>query len=349
MAARRSTLLGRALTAGLLALAGCHGGVAAPASRSEALTFHTLTYSPSADQSDRALASFRRLDDHPLFEMVYDGPAPTLAPPGAKPKAIALAGGRDAFACTVFLAAGDAARPVLGRNFDWDHNPALVLVSRPPDAYDSISLVDLSYLGYDHARLAKLDDPASKRDLLLASTLPFDGMNEHGLAVGMAQVDGQAEVRPGAREVGSLAVIRLALDTARTVDEAVHVFETYTLNWSGGPSMHYLIADAKGDSAVIEFATGKMTVTRGDGTWQLMTNFNLSASDAAERAADWRYAAGSKELDAAGGKLDPGGAMSLLRTLRQGHTQWSVVYDLKAGTAAVATGQRYERVHHTTL
>ncbi|GAA4451058.1 carcinine hydrolase/isopenicillin-N N-acyltransferase family protein [Phytohabitans houttuyneae] len=347
MAARRSTLLGRALTAGLLALAGCHGG--APAPRSEALTFHTLTYSPGAEAADRALASLKRVDDHPLYEMMYDGPAPTLAPPGAKSKVIALPADRDAFACTVFLAAGDAARPVLGRNFDWDHNPALVLVSRPPDAYDSISLVDLSYLGFDHPRLAKLDDAAAKRDLLLASTLPFDGVNEHGLAVGMAQVDGQAEVRPGAREVGSLAVIRLALDTARTVDEAVRVFETYTINWSGGPSMHYLVADAEGDSAVIEFATGTMTVTRGDGKWQLMTNFNLSTSDAAGRAADWRYAAGSAELTATAGRLDPGEAMTLLRTLRQGHTQWSVVYDLKAGTAAVATGQRYDRIHHTTL
>jgi hypothetical protein len=347
MAARRSTLLGRALTAGLLALAGCHGG--APAPRSEALTFHTLTYTPEPDQSDRALASLRRVDDHPLYEMTYDGPAPKLAPPDAKPKVVAAAAGRDEFACTVFLAAGDAARPVLGRNFDWDHNPALVLVSRPPDAYDSISLVDLSYLGFDHARLSKLDDPAAKRDLLLASTLPFDGLNEHGLAIGMAQVDGQAQVRPGARAVGSLAVIRLALDTARTVDEAVRVFESYTLDWSGGPSLHYLVADAKGDSAVIEFATGTMTVTRGDRRWQLMTNFNLSTSDATTRQADWRYATGAKELDAVRGTLDPGGAMSLLRTLRQGHTQWSVVYDLEAGTAAVATGQRYETVHHTTL
>ncbi|MFC0528031.1 carcinine hydrolase/isopenicillin-N N-acyltransferase family protein [Phytohabitans kaempferiae] len=349
MAARRSTLLGRALTAGLLALAGCHGATPAPASRAEALTFHTLTYSPGADQSERALASLRRIDDHPLFEMTYDGPAPRLAPPGAKPREIALPADRDTFACTVFLAAGDAARPVLGRNFDWDHNPALVLHSRPPDAYDSISLVDLSYLGFDHARLAKLDDPASRRDLLLAPTLPFDGLNEHGLAVGMAQVDGQAQVRPGAPVVGSLAVVRLALDTARTVDEAVRVFESYTLDWSGAPALHYLVADAKGDSAVIEFATGTMTVTRGDGRWQLMTNFNLSTSSAAERDADWRYATGSKELTSAGGRLDPGGAMSLLRTLRQGHTQWSVVYDLKAGTAAVATGQRYDRVHHSAL
>jgi len=348
MAARRSTLLGRALTAGLLALAGCHGATPAPATRAEALTFHTLTYTPAPDESDRALASLRRVDDHPLYEMTYDGPAPKLAPPGAKPKAIALPADRDAFACTVFLAAGGE-RPVLGRNFDWDHNPALVLVSRPPDAYDSISLVDLSYLGFDHARLAKLEDPAARRDMLLASTLPFDGVNEHGLAVGMAQVEGRAEVRPGARAVGSLAVIRLALDTARTVDEAVRVFETYTLDWSGGPSMHYLVADAKGDSAVIEFATGTMTVTRGDGRWQLMTNFNLSTSDAAGRAADWRYATGSAELDAAAGDLDPGAAMTLLRTLRQGHTQWSVVYDLEAGTAAIATGQRYDRIHHTTL
>jgi hypothetical protein len=347
MATRRSTRWGRAVAVGLLALAGCQH--AAPATRSDALTFHTLTYSPSTDQADRALASLQKLDDHPLYQLTYDGPAPRLAPSSATPQVIALPAGRPAFACTVFLAAGDPGRPVLGRNFDWDYNPALVLVSRPPDGYDSISLVDLSYLGFDHARLAKLDDATWRRDLLLAPTLPFDGMNEHGLAVGMAQVDGQAEVRPGAATVGSLAIIRLALDTAKTVDEAIRLFETYTLDWSGAPSLHYLIADASGASAVIEFATGKMTVTRGDGRWQLMTNFNLSTSDEAVRQADWRYRTGSAELTGARGKLDSGGAMTLLRTLRQGHTQWSVVYDLRAGAAAIVTGQHYDKVHHTAL
>ncbi|GAA4694285.1 carcinine hydrolase/isopenicillin-N N-acyltransferase family protein [Phytohabitans rumicis] len=347
MATPRSTRWGGALAAGLLALAGCQG--AAPAPRTDALTFHTLTYRPNADQADRALDSLRRLDDHPLYQLTYDGPAPRLAPADATPQVIAMPAGRRAFACTVFLAGGDPGHPVLGRNFDWDYNPALVLVSRPPDAYDSISLVDLSYLGFDHARLAKLDDPTWRRDLLLAPTLPFDGMNEHGLAIGMAQVDGQAEVRPGAPTVGSLAIIRLALDTTKTVDEAVRLFQTYTLDWSGAPSLHYLIADATGASAVIEFATGTMTVTRGDGRWQLMTNFNLSTSDPATRQADWRYRTGSAELTAAHGKLDPGGAMDLLRTLRQGHTQWSVVYDLRAGTAAIATAQRYDKIHHTPL
>ena len=38
---------------------------------------------------------------------------------------------------------------VLGRNFDFDDHPALLLHHRPPGAYRSISLVDIAYLGVD--------------------------------------------------------------------------------------------------------------------------------------------------------------------------------------------------------
>ena len=38
---------------------------------------------------------------------------------------------------------------MLGRNFDFDDDPALLLHHRPPGAYKSVSLVDISYLGVD--------------------------------------------------------------------------------------------------------------------------------------------------------------------------------------------------------
>ncbi|HEY0700666.1 MAG TPA: C45 family peptidase [Micromonospora sp.] len=336
------------LVTGLLVSTGCQQPAPKPTG-AEPSAFQSLVVSPSVAQTEQAVASLRRLDDHPLYQMTYAGPAPRLAPPGAPSAAAAMPAGRRAYACTVFLAGGDPARPVVGRNFDWDHNPALLLVARPTDAYHSISLVDLSYLDLDPDKLADLSDDKRRQSLIRATALPFDGMNEHGLAIGMAQVDGVTEQRPGRPTVGSLAVIRLALDTTRTVDEAVRLFESYTVDFTGGPSLHYLIADATGESAVVEFVAGRMRVLRDDRPWQLMTNFPLADADEATRQGDWRYRTGSARLDAAGGRLDPATTMDLLRDLRQGHTQWSVAYDLRAGTAAVATGQQYDRVHHTSL
>jgi Linear amide C-N hydrolases, choloylglycine hydrolase family len=329
---------------GLLAVAACQP-VAAPPGAGP-IRSGGLTYVVSTAQADRALGSLRRLDDHPLYEMTYDGPSPTVAT-AASPSPEAR---RSPYACTVFVAVGDPARPVVGRNFDWDPNPALLLVARPRDGFDSISLVDISYLGFDAAHLDRLDDPAQRRALLKAPALPFDGMNEYGLTIGMAAVDeGAAVRRPGAPTVGSLAVIRLALDKTRTVDEAVALLSSYEIDFSGGPPLHYLIADATGASAVVEFVAGRVEVVRGTGRWQLMTNFHLSTASALTRQADWRWRTGSARLDQAGGRLDPAGALSLLHEVRQGHTQWSVAYDVRAGTAAIVTSQKYDRVHHASL
>lgn len=344
MAVRR-VLAGWAV--GLLLLAGCEPHtetVAAGPIRSGGLAFTV-----SAGQADRTLASLRRLDDHPLYEMTYEGSSPRvarLAPSGA-PSAGAR---RGPYACTVFLAAGNPQRPVVGRNFDWDRNPALLLVSRPRDGFDSISLVDMSYLGFDAGHLDDLDNATKRRALLRAPALPFDGVNEYGLAIGMAAVDDGVTVRrPGAPVIGSLAAIRLALDTTRTVDEAIQVFSSYEIDFTGGPPLHYLIADAGGGSAVVEFVAGAMRVVRRDDSWQLMTNFHLSTSGATVSGLDWRWRTGSTRLDQAGGRLDPAGALDLLREVRQGHTQWSVAYDLRAGAAAIVTTQQYARVHHASL
>ena len=56
--------------------------------------------------------------------------------------------------------------------------------------------------------------------------LPFDGMNERGLVVGMAAVpDGNMPPDPGKETIDSLQVIRRMLDQASTVDEAVAIMQ----------------------------------------------------------------------------------------------------------------------------
>ncbi|MDZ5442957.1 carcinine hydrolase/isopenicillin-N N-acyltransferase family protein [Micromonospora sp. 4G57] len=277
-------------------------------------------------QVERTLASLRKVDDLPLYEMTYAGDYdPTVgisAPPTASP-----------FGCSLFAALGDRGRPLFARNFDWEPNPALVLRTDPPDGYASISLVDISYLGVG-------PDPAGDRRLLNAPLLPFDGMNERGLAVGLA-ADDRATARPvpGRPTAGSVRILRLVLDNAATVDEAIGVFERYNLDFAGGPPLHYLLADATGASAVVEFVDGRLRAQRGRGRWQALTN--VPVIDVPERRLrqDHRYGVVAAALDKAGGAVDSPAALKLLDAVRQPHTRWSVTYGLRTGEVRLVTAR----------
>ena len=305
---------------------------------------------PLTAAQERTLASLRVLNErHPLYEMTYAGALPPLLPAGAPDPAgpSGPLGFRRPFGCTVLLA-GDPARPVVGRNFDWDPNPALVLHTHPPGGPATISVVDISYLGYDRAHRADLDTPTGRRGLLRAPLLPFDGMNEHGLAVGMAAEESAvATRRPGRTVVGSVRIMRLVLERARTVRQAVAVLGGYDLDFDGGPPLHYFVADATGDSAIVEFVGGRLTVIpRGPRVWQVMVNFQQASSTPASRQADRRWRTASARLAAARGRLGAGQVLDLLRDVRQGHTQWSVAYDLRGRRASVVVGQDYRTVRH---
>ncbi|SBT39940.1 carcinine hydrolase/isopenicillin-N N-acyltransferase family protein [Micromonospora auratinigra] len=277
-----------------------------------------------AGQVEQTLASLRKVDDLPLYEMTYHGDYdPTVGltgTPGASP-----------FGCSLFAALGDRDRPLFARNFDWEPNPGLVLRADPPDGYASISLVDISYLGVG-------PDPTGDRRLLDAPLLPFDGMNERGLAVGLAADDG-ATVRPvpGRPTVGSVRILRLVLDSAATVDEAIAVFARYNLDFDGGPPLHYLLADASGASAVVEFVDGTMRADRRRGPWQALTNVPAVGVPERDLRRDHRYGVLAAALDDARGVLAAPAALRLLDAVRQPHTRWSVVYGLRTGEVRLVT------------
>ena len=132
------------------------------------------------------------------------------------------------------------------------------------------------------------------------------------------------------------------LDTAATVEEAVKVFTTHNINFDGGPPLHYLVADATGKSAAIEFVDGEVVAL----PIQTAVNFTLSGTDESTRMADARYRTATEGLSPG---MDWRGAMDLLSEVQQGHTQWSVVYSLKDHTVRVATDRQFDRVHELTL
>ncbi|MGC4813768.1 linear amide C-N hydrolase [Micromonospora sp. DT228] len=316
-------------TALLLALTSCATSGPAGPSRVGSPAATPAASRQDAAQAEQTMASLRRVDDLPLYEMTYVGAYdPTVGTDAAPP---------SPFGCSLFVAAGDPARPLFARNFDWDANPALVLRTDPPDGYAAVSLVDISYLGVGA-------DPAGDRRLLDAPLLPFDGMNERGLAVGLA-ADDAATARPvaGRPTVGSVRILRLVLDRAATVDEAVAVFTRHNLDFDGGPPLHYLLADASGASAVVEFVDGEMRVERGTGGWQALTNVPVAGVPEQRRREDRRYGQIAAVLTDAGAVVDADAAHRILAAVRQGHTRWSVTYGLRSGEVRLITAGGGER------
>ncbi|TFG67805.1 MAG: hypothetical protein E4H27_08585, partial [Anaerolineales bacterium] len=178
------------------------------------------------------LASLTRVDDYPLYTMVttVDYEASTSGA-GSSPNAVRPDYG-IAWACSLFAALGDQDTALYGRNFDWDHSPALLLFANPPGGFASVSMVDIAYLVPEDKqdRLAELP-LAERTELLAAPYWPFDGMNEHGLVVGMAAVpDSQVPHEPGREGIGSLGIIRAMLDHARDVNEALAEMGRYNIS-----------------------------------------------------------------------------------------------------------------------
>jgi hypothetical protein len=216
-----------------------------------------------------------------------------------------------------------------------------LLFNHPTDGYASVSMVDMAYLGID-ADINRLTElPLDQRKALLdAPALPFDGMNERGLAVGMAAVPfGDMHPDPNKETIDSLMAIRKMLDQAGDVDEAVAILGRYNIDWGSGPPLHYLIADRSGRAVLAEFYQGELHLIPNDKPWHLATNFLVSAVNGSAAGQCARYDRLEGQLSTAEGSIDAGEAMSLLKDVSQANTQWSIVYGFSTGDITVTMGR----------
>ena len=92
-------------------------------------------------------------------------------------------------------------------------------------------------------------------------------------------------------DMTSTTLLRLILDYADSVEEAVEIASSYDLHDSAKTSYHYMVADASGRSAVLEWV-GETNRTDTDGSKrELMVTYNDDDSHigAAEAASDFQW------------------------------------------------------------
>jgi len=274
------------------------------------------------------------------------------------------------FACTSFQAKNrESDGYFYGRNYDFFKNPTLVVISRPKNGYASISTCDMSHFGYS---LEKLPKSFKEKLFCIASIYaPMDGINEKGLCTSIMALPKQAANQDtGKNKVGTSTIMRLFLDRCATVSEAIDMVNSLDIvhDQQVGTGYHYMVSDAQGHCAVIEFdkedGWKTMLVEKPDGmNYMIVTNHLLSPKYYTETPDPavgnphsrswWRYATVRSFMEGRNGILsfeDAQECLSLVhwQDLRWDNgivedTQFSNVYDQSAITLSLRNWNEYEK------
>jgi penicillin V acylase-like amidase (Ntn superfamily) len=239
------------------------------------------------------------------------------------------------FACTTFCLQKNG-QIIFGRNYDWVTGAGIVntnhrgLIKSTPGKQSNLEWVS-QYGSITFNQYGK--------------EFPTGGMNEKGLVVELMWLDGTSYPEPDDRpEIGVLRWIQYQLDNNKTVAEVIKSDQKIRIQKFDTP-LHYLVADAAGAVATIEFLDGKMKVhqnkdlpfpvltnSRYDESIQVageyMTKQNLPGDNSMERFVKACNMLNKLKTDDVKMPL-PDYAFSILDNVTQGtHTKWSIVYDI---------------------
>ncbi len=242
------------------------------------------------------------------------------------------------FGCSTLAVSDNNGNHLFGRNFDWDAScDALVVVAKPVKGYASISTVNTNFISASAGVMTNL---ALKNDELLtrvALYAPLDGMNEKGFAVSVNMISDSARIEQNTDkpDLTTTTAIRLLLNQAATVDEAVALLRQYDVHGSMGMMIHLHMTDVTGKSVVVEYVNQQMQVIESP----IATNFYLAEGEkygigtaqSHQRFERLQTLLGQKPtLDAAGVK-DALDSVSKDNYTEYESTEWSAVFHLNEG------------------
>ena len=182
--------------------------------------------------------------------------------------------GGNPFGCSTLSVQGADGGNLFGRNFDWDTCNGLIISAKPENGYASVSTVNMDFIQAGGVDISKLPDRVQAAVGLYA---PLDGMNEEGLAVSVNMIQDSETINQntGKPDLTTTTAVRLLLDRAADVDEAVELLEQYDLHASMNMMVHFPLSDASGRSVVVEYVNNEMKVTET----QAVTNFYLTEGE----------------------------------------------------------------------
>lgn len=236
----------------------------------------------------------------------------------------------------------------MGRNYDWEGTDgcAIIVHTKPMNGYESYSTNWLNFMGFGEGW--KPEGFANQYMALAAIYVPLDGINEKGLCVAdLINGDNeQTHQQTDKADLTTSTAIRMLLDKAATVEEAIDLLGQYDMNSAVGMAHHLAISDATGRSVVIEYIGGEMIVTETPA----VTNHYLSEGE--------KYGIGNEESIARFDRLlEMRSVITSAEAMRDtmeavsysGVTRWSIVYDLEARSFDFYWNRQFDMPHHFEL
>ena len=194
-------------------------------------------------------------------------------------------------ACSAFTADTQSGDRVFGRNYDFSAtNTAIVYTNPGKGRHASYSTIDLSFLGLDKDK--DVESLGQKILTLAAPYVPLDGVNDAGVACGIFmsyQGEGKGtptDTQTDKPDLTSTTLLRLILDYADSVEDAVALAEQYDLHDSASSCFHYMVADSTGRSAVLEWVGADADHDADGSQRQLKVLWN--DTDALSDSSDWQ-------------------------------------------------------------
>ncbi|MDO4305454.1 MAG: linear amide C-N hydrolase [Eubacteriales bacterium] len=257
----------------------------------------------------------------------------------------------DGLACSTISAMTPDGAHIWARNYDWTGAVPIIVKCTPEDGYSSISTCDFQHITGNPETV-----PEGMFNQMLAVAalyVPMDGINEAGLCVADLEVNegGMADVDTEKTDLTITNAIRLLLNKAATVKEAIELLEQYDIHASAGISHHLSISDAEGNSAAIEFVDGEPVAVDTCS----VTNFNLAGGDisAGGDSAKERYEYLTSAYEESNGILTADQVKESISQVAQPDgewtTQWSIVYDQGSMTANYYFNSDYTSAYSYTL
>lgn len=182
------------------------------------------------------------------------------------------------FGCSTIAVQSPQGDALFGRNFDWQSCSAMVVEAHPENGYASLSTVNMDFITQNAGNgMVGMALNLDQVRTLAALYAPLDGMNEAGLAVSVNMIQDSAVIEQNTDkpDLTTTTAIRLLLDKAGDVDEALELLSRYDLHGSMGMMVHFAIADSTGRSVAVEYVGNERVVTETP----VLTNFYLAEGE----------------------------------------------------------------------
>lgn len=251
------------------------------------------------------------------------------------------------FGCSTVAVESPEGDRLFGRNFDWQACDALVVSSKPEEGYASISTVNMDFISQSGGAVKAVLQLNDVRTLA-ALYAPLDGMNEVGLAVSVNMIQDAAAINQNTDkpDITTTTAIRMLLNKAASVEEALALLAQYDMHASMGMMIHFALADTTGRSVVVEYVNNEMIVTETP----VVTNFYLAAGEkngigtaqSHERFEILTQALSEKETMSMQDVRDMLDSVSKDNFGEFESTEWSIVFNLNSGTAYYYHRENYE-------